>query len=319
MSEPAIRAEGLTVRFGPLVALEHVDLAVSPGEVVALLGPNGAGKSTCVETLLGYRRPDAGRVSVLGHDPVRDHRDVVGRVGVMLQRPGIWPSLSPSSAISLVASYYDAPEDPEALIELLDLGACRHTPARRLSGGELQRVSLAMALLPRPEALFLDEPTAGVDPVGRRVIRDVVASLRARGAAVLLCTHDLSDVEATCDAAVVLRAGRVVAAGRVEQLTAGGTTFRTSAGLALEPLARVVGTHVEALGEGHYLTAIALDAASTAALAAHLADHGHALEELRHGTTLETRYVELVGTAALEADPPPLFAETTARRRRRRR
>jgi ABC-2 type transport system ATP-binding protein len=311
---PAIVAEGLTVRFGALEALSDVSLSVASGEVVALLGPNGAGKSTCVETLLGYRRPNAGRAEVLGRDPVGEHRHLVERVGAMLQRPGIWPSLTPRTSLRLVASYYDAPEDPEALVELLDLGPCALTPNRRLSGGELQRLSLALALLPRPDALFLDEPTAGVDPIGRRVIRDVVRDARARGAAVLLCTHDLDDVESVCDSAVIVRAGRVLAAGDVPTLTAGGTTFRSAPGLDVDEVASVVGSTVDEVTAGVYRSHVAFDSSATAALASFLASRGHGLDELHHGTTLEERYVALVGAAALEADT----AVASPRRRHRR-
>ena len=207
MAEPAIEARGLTVRYGERTALDGVDLSVHEGEVVALLGPNGAGKTTCVETLLGYRTPDAGVARVLGLDPVAEHRALVPRIGAMLQEGGVWPSLPARESLQLFASYYRDPEDPDRLLELLDLTSVATSTWRRLSGGERQRLSLAIALLPRPRALFLDEPTAGVDPVGRRVIRDVLADARARDVAVLVCTHDLADVEAACDAAVILHTG----------------------------------------------------------------------------------------------------------------
>jgi ABC-2 type transport system ATP-binding protein len=298
----AIEASGLTVRYGDLVAADDVDLAVSPGEVVALLGPNGAGKTTCVETLLGYRRPHAGTARVLGCDPVADHRRVVGRLGAMLQHGGVWPSLPAGEALRLYASYYAEPEDPARLLALLDLTACAATPWRRLSGGEQQRLSLAIALLPRPEALFLDEPTAGVDPIGRRVIREVVTEARARGVAVLVCTHDLADVEAVCDAAVILDAGRVRATGTVAALTSGGTTFASSPGLDVARLAVVANAEVREGPAGTYCVAADLDATATSALAAHLATLGAPLDALRHGTSLEDRYVALVGEAALARD-----------------
>jgi ABC-2 type transport system ATP-binding protein len=232
----------------------------------------------------------------------------------MLQRPGLWPSLTPHAVLRLVASYYKTPEDPESLLALLDLGSCAHTPSRRLSGGELQRLSLAVALLPRPDVLFLDEPTAGVDPVGRRVIRDVILEARARGAAVLLCTHDLGDVEASCDRAVVLHGGRVLAAGDVKGLTEGGTTFRSAPGLDLIEVASAVGAQVAEVAPGVYRAEATFDATATAALAALLAAKGHQLDELHHGTTLEERYVALVGAAALVESVP----ETSPRHGRRR-
>jgi ABC-2 type transport system ATP-binding protein len=314
VADPAIEAASLTVRFDDRIAVDGVDLVVWPGEVVALLGPNGAGKTTCVETLLGYRRPDAGTARVLGRDPVTEHAVVVRRVGAMLQDGGVWPSLPTRESLALFASYYEEPEDPDKLLELLDLSRCARTPWRRLSGGERQRLSLAIALLPRPEALFLDEPTAGVDPVGRRVIRDVVADARHRGVAVLVCTHDLADVETVCDAAVILHAGRVRAAGTVAALTEGGTSFTSSAGLDVDELGRVLTAVVVEGTGGTYRVDRVLDATASAALAAHLGTLGAPLDALRHGTSLEERYVAIVGDAAPSDEAPRVSA---GRRRRR--
>ena len=252
MAEPAIEARGLTVRYGERTALDGVDLSVHEGEVVALLGPNGAGKTTCVETLLGYRTPDAGVARVLGLDPVAEHRALVPRIGAMLQEGGVWPSLPARESLQLFASYYRDPEDPDRLLELLDLTSVATSTWRRLSGGERQRLSLAIALLPRPRALFLDEPTAACDPVGRRVIRDVLADARARDVAVLVCTHDLADVEAACDAAVILHTGIVRAAGTVAELTEGGTSFASSPGLDVVALGAAVGATVVAGQTGTY-------------------------------------------------------------------
>jgi ABC-2 type transport system ATP-binding protein len=317
--DAAIRATGLTVRFGAFEALSGVDLAVGPGEVVGLLGPNGAGKSTCVETLLGYRRPDAGTARVLGHDPVAEHRQLVTRVGAMLQHGGVWPSLPAREALGLFASYYDDPEDPDALVELLDLAGCARTPWRRLSGGEQQRLSLAIALLAKPAVLFLDEPTAGVDPMGRRVIRDVVAGAKARGVAVLLCTHDLADVEAVCDAAVVIQRGHVLAAGSVAALTSGGTSFTSTPGLGVVALGGIVRAHVVETAPGTYRCDTSLDATATSALAAHLGALGAPLDSLRHGTALEDRYAELVGADARADDDAPPARSRRARGRALRR
>jgi ABC-2 type transport system ATP-binding protein len=317
VADPVIVARGLTVRFGRFEAVSGVDLSVGPGEVVALLGPNGAGKTTSVETLLGYRRPDAGEARVLGLDPVSDHSLLVRRVGAMLQRGGVWPGLGARAAIELYASYYDDPEDVGGLVELLDLAGCSKTPWRRLSGGEQQRVSLAIALLPRPAALFLDEPTAGVDPVGRRVIRTVVTEARARGVAVLLTTHDLADVEAVADAVVVISSGRVVATGSVAELTASGaTTFESAAGLDTTGLSAALGADVSEVVPGTYRVHRDLDASGTQALVAHLAALGASLVSLRHGATLEDRYVELVGDAAAAEPAADDDAPRTRGRRR---
>ncbi len=133
---------------------------------MALLGPNGAGKTSTVETLEGYRRPADGTVRVLGLDPIADHRALTRRMGVMLQRGGVYPAMSPREAVRLFAGYYDDSEEPEGLLYRVGLIPVATTPWRRLSGGEQQRLSLALALVGRPWVAFLDEPTAGVDPAG---------------------------------------------------------------------------------------------------------------------------------------------------------
>ena len=163
--------------------MDALSFSVDPGEVLAILGPNGAGKTSTVETLEGYRKPTAGQLRCSAR-PRRDHTALVKHIGVMLQRRRIYPTMTPRQVIRLYAEYYEEAEDPGALIELLDLERVERTPWRRLSGGEQQRVSLALALVGRPDVAFLDEPTGGVDPEGRVAIRKVVAQLAGRGAAV---------------------------------------------------------------------------------------------------------------------------------------
>src|ERR1700722_14249170 len=180
-SRPALDVTGLVVRYGGVVAGGGVDLQAAAGEVVAVLGRNGAGKTSTIEAIEGYRRPAAGTIRGLGLDPHRgpDHRQLARRVGVMLQRGGVYPAMGPAEVIRLFARYYDRPENPEVLLERLALtGAVASTPWRRLSGGEQQRLSLALALVGRPEAVFLDEPTAGGDPQGRQGGRRGVPDLR---------------------------------------------------------------------------------------------------------------------------------------------
>ena len=185
---PAVQVSGLVVRYGTVAAVNGVDLHAGKGEVVAVLGRNGAGKTSTIEAIEGYRRAAAGTVRVVGLDPqdADGQRALSRRIGVMLQRGGVYPAMGAAEALHLFASYYPDPEDPDALLRRLGLvGATARTPWRRLSGGEQQRLSLALALIGRPEVVFLDEPTAGVDPHGRQVIRAVVAELRAAGACVL--------------------------------------------------------------------------------------------------------------------------------------
>src|SRR6516225_2396469 len=222
---PAVRVAGLTVRYGPpgtAPAVDGVDLLAEAGEVLVVLGPNGAGKTSTVETLEGYRRPVAGDVEVLGLDPRADHAALTGRIGVMLQRGGPYPILGPRRVLDLFAGYYADPVPTPELLDLMGLQAVAQTPWRRLSGGEQQRLSLALALVGRPDVAFLDEPTAGVDPGGRIVIRDVVRELRDRGVAVLLATHELDEAARLADRVVIVDHGKVVAAGTPGELMASG-------------------------------------------------------------------------------------------------
>lgn len=178
-ADPAIEVDDLVIRYGELVAVDRVSFTVAPGTICALLGPNGAGKTSTVETLEGYRRPSSGAVRVLGLDPVADHTALTARIGVMLQQGGVYTAMRPPDALRLFASYYDDPADPDELLDRVGLADRRRTTFRNLSGGEQQRLSLALALVGRPQVAFLDEPTAGIDPAGRQLIRSVVADLRA--------------------------------------------------------------------------------------------------------------------------------------------
>src|SRR5436190_20792065 len=164
---PAIEVVALEKRYGPVAAVDGLTLSVAPGEVFGLLGPNGAGKTTTVEILEGYRRPDAGQVRVLGLDPIADGAQLRPRIGVMLQEGGLAPGVRPLEALRLFAAFYDDADDPDRLLTLVGLDDARQQLVRRLSGGQRQRLSLALALIGRPTLLFLDEPTAGMDPHAR--------------------------------------------------------------------------------------------------------------------------------------------------------
>jgi ABC-2 type transport system ATP-binding protein len=194
-TDAAVEVDELVVRYDDVVAVDGLSFTAARGEIVALLGPNGAGKTSTVETLEGFRRPSGGSVRVLGLDPVADHARVVDRIGVMLQQGGVYTAMRPPEALRLFASYYDDPADPDELLHRVGLDAQRGTPWRHLSGGEKQRLSLALALVGRPAVAFLDEPTAGIDPAGRQTIRSLVAELRGEDVCVLLTTHDLDEGE----------------------------------------------------------------------------------------------------------------------------
>ena len=203
------------------------------------------------------------------------------------------------------------------MLSWLDLGGCAKTPWRRLSGGEQQRVSLALALVPQPEVLFLDEPTAGVDPVGRRVIRTVVTEARDRGVSVLLTTHELADAERSPTASS--SSARAVSSRRARSpscTASSATTFVSTAGLDLVDLSAALGADVAEIAPGEYRVHRDLDPSGTEALVAHLSAHGAPLVSLRHGTTLEDRYIQLVGDAAATAAPAHGEPPRTRGRRR---
>jgi ABC-2 type transport system ATP-binding protein len=218
----AVEVDGLVKRYGATVACDGVTFAVRTGTVLALLGPNGAGKTTTVETCEGFRRPDAGTVRVLGLDPVRDHAALAPRVGVMLQSGGVYPGAYPLEMLRLYAAFHDDPLDPAALLERLGLSGTTRTTYRRLSGGQQQRLSLALAIVGRPELVFLDEPTAGLDPQARQATWELVRELRTSGTTVVLTTHAMDEAEALADDVVIVDRGRVVASGTPAELTAGG-------------------------------------------------------------------------------------------------
>ncbi|HEY2697164.1 MAG TPA: ABC transporter ATP-binding protein [Pseudonocardiaceae bacterium] len=219
MRTPAVEVTGLEKRYGSKTAVDGLDLLLPAGEVLALLGPNGAGKTTTVEICEGFRAADAGTVRVLGLDPRADGAALRARVGVMPQGGGAYPGVRVDEMLALVASCAANPLDPAWLLRTLGLDAAKRTTFKRLSGGQQQRLSLACALVGRPELVFLDEPTAGMDPQARRLVWDLVDALRTDGVSVLLTTHLMDEAEALADQVVIIDNGRVVAQGSPGELT----------------------------------------------------------------------------------------------------
>ena len=305
---PVVELRGLVRRYGAVTAVDGIDLTVARGEVLAILGPNGAGKTTTVECCVGLRRPNAGTVRVLGLDPDRDARALRPRVGVMLQDGGLYPHVRVGEALATFAAFHRDPEDPTELLAALGLTALRTTRYRVLSGGERQRLLLALALVGRPEVLFLDEPTAGLDPQARR---DTWALLRARAAAgttVVVTTHLTAEAEEHADRVAVIARGRLRAEGTPAELV-GGTGDRTlvrlvaadggadvGAPLALaDALTTALGVAVVARDDGLLEVAAVPDAVLLARLASALDARGAILAELRLGArTLEEAYLRLV-------------------------
>ena len=308
-AEPAIVVADLSKRYGDRTVLAGVSMTVAAGELVALLGPNGAGKTTTVEIVEGYRGGDGGSVRVLGSDPASGGPGLRSRVGLMLQGGGFDPRARPRETLIQYGRFHRDPRDPDELLALVGLGTVARTPYKRLSGGEKQRLSLAVALVGRPEVAILDEPTAGMDPEARAVTRAIVADLRTSGVAVLLTSHDLTDVERLADRICILDRGRLVASGTPAELTAGSRPrlrFRLDRAIAETEVAVLAstlaaghpGSRVEVAGDGaaYAVEGVEPDPGLVAALAAWCAGAGRLIVEARTtGGTLEEAYLELVG------------------------
>jgi ABC-2 type transport system ATP-binding protein len=220
----AIEVAGLRKSYGSREVLRGLDFGVETGEVFALLGPNGAGKTTTVEILEAYRRRDGGRVSVLGVDPDRSGHALRARIGIVLQSSAVYPNLTVRETLALFGGYYPAPRNPEEVIALVELEDKRDARVRSLSGGQLRRLDLGLALVGDPELIFLDEPTTGFDPAARRRAWETIRGLRALGKTVLLTTHYIEEAQELADRIAVLREGRIVAIGSPRELLADATT-----------------------------------------------------------------------------------------------
>ena len=218
-----VSVRDLRVAYGSVVAVDGASWGADAGAVTAVLGPNGAGKTTTVECLEGLRRPTSGEVRVLGADPWGADAAHRARVGVMLQDGGLPTTARPLTLLRHLASMYTGGADLDPLVDRLGIDAFDRTTVRRMSGGQRQRVALAAALLGRPDVLFLDEPTAGLDPHARLDVRDLVREEASRGAAVVLTTHSFEEAERLADRVVVLAAGRVVADGSLDEVRSGRT------------------------------------------------------------------------------------------------
>ena len=215
----AISVRGLRKSYGPLVAVDGIDFDIEEGEVFGLLGPNGAGKTTTVEILEGYRKRDAGDVSVLGNDPERPGPEFRQRIGVVLQQAQLWQNVTVREAHSIFAGYYERPRNVDEVVELVGLNDKRDAKVKTLSGGQKRRLDLGLALVGDPDLVFLDEPTTGFDPAARRAAWEMIRSLRSLGKTVLLTTHYLDEAEHLADRVAVLRNGHIVRVGTPRELT----------------------------------------------------------------------------------------------------
>ena len=218
----AVVVDGLVMRYGATTAVDGLTMRVPVGTITAVLGPNGAGKTTTLETCEGYRRPQEGSVSVLGLDPVADRAALLPRIGVMLQQGGAWSGVRALEMLQHLARLHAKPQEVDLLVTRLGLAECGRTPYRRLSGGQQQRLGLAMALIGRPELVFVDEPTAGMDPHARRATWEVLEELRADGVTVVLTTHYMDEAARLADLVHIVDRGRLVRSGTPAELTDSG-------------------------------------------------------------------------------------------------
>ncbi|MCX6540332.1 MAG: ABC transporter ATP-binding protein [Actinobacteria bacterium] len=296
---PAVEVDDLVVRYGDLVAVDHVSFCAEAGAITAVLGPNGAGKTSTIEVCEGYRSATSGSTTVLGMNPQTEQTKLSKRMGVMLQEGGVSLGARVGDIVRLYCDLYGKGVSPSALLESVGLGERIRSSYRRLSGGEKQRLSLALALAARPDVAFLDEPTSGVDITGRQLIRGIVRELADQGCAVVLATHELDEAERVADHVVIFDRGRIIADGTLDDLRRGHDEirFRTSPTLALSELSTALGLPVRALGDGEFV--IDGDAQHVGALTTWLAQHNEPLADLRAGRQrLEDVFLRLTGGAS---------------------
>ena len=300
---PAVEISGLVKRYGPATAVDGLSLTAGGGEVTAILGPNGAGKTTTIEVCEGYRSADAGTVRILGLHPVRDAARLKPRVGVMLQAGGFPPAVPAGECLRTLSRFHVKPHDTAWLLDIVGLTGHAKTPYKRLSGGQQQRLSLAAAVIGRPELVFLDEPTAGMDPQARHATWELISALRGDGVGVILTTHFMDEAERLADHVVIIDHGRVVADGAPAQLTgtAGQLRFRAEAGLDTDSLlaALPTGSAAKESPAGHYLIEVpggTVQPALLAAVTAWCADRAVLPSSLQiESRTLEDVFLELTG------------------------
>jgi ABC-2 type transport system ATP-binding protein len=298
-----VELSGMVKRYGTTTAVDGLSLTAGRGQVTAILGPNGAGKTTTIEVCEGYRSADGGTVRVLGLDPARDSARLKPRVGVMLQAGGIPPAVPAGEYLRTLSRFHVRPHDPAWLLDIVGLTAHAKTPYKRLSGGQQQRLSLAAAVLGRPDLVFLDEPTAGMDPQARHATWDLVTALRSDGVSVILTTHFMEEAERLADHVVIIDHGRTVADGSPVQLTgsAGQLRFRAEAGLDIDSLlaALPTGSAAKESPAGRYLIEVpggTVQPALLAAVTAWCADRGVLPSSLQiESRTLEDVFLELTG------------------------
>jgi ABC-2 type transport system ATP-binding protein len=306
---PAVEVRDLVKNYAGRSVVDGLSFSVEQGEVFAILGPNGAGKTTTVEILEGYRHPDAGFVRVLGLDPSRQSADLKPNIGLMLQQGGLFPQITAREALRLFAAFYPESEDPDALLDQLQLREAANTRFRQLSGGQKQRLSLGLALVGKPRLVFLDEPTAAMDPQARHSTWNIIRSLRNRGTTVLLTTHFMDEAEQLATRVAIVDHGRLVAldtpAG-LRQASANEIRFVSEPQVTEEAVALAMGlprTAVDHENDGTLVMHVEPTPARIAALTTWLAGQNTLLTELRAGSrSLEQAFLTLTAAPADDSD-----------------
>lgn len=305
-SQEAIVVENFSKSYGSQKVVDRLTFTIHSGEVFALLGPNGAGKTTTVETLEGYRKPDQGLLRVLGLDPIREAGELKPRIGVMLQHDGLYPALTAREVLQLFAGYYEHPQNIDALLERVGLTSSAKTRCRRLSGGQKRRLALALALIGNPSLLFMDEPTAGMDPQARLATWEIARELKNNGVTILLTTHLMDEAERLADRVAIIDHGRLIALDTPANLTGSQNAtivrFVAPAGLDTQQLTALPSADkAEEIRPGSYLVETASVPVLLAELTAWLRDRNITLSELRvgHGS-LEDLFLRLTGSEVRE-------------------
>jgi ABC-2 type transport system ATP-binding protein len=233
-----VSVRDLTKRYGSVEAARGVSFDVQAGEIFGLIGPNGAGKTTTIECVIGLREPDAGTIEVCGIDARQRPREVKERIGAALQTTALHDKITPREALVLFGSFYRAREEPVSLLKRFALADKADATFDTLSGGQRQRVALALAFVNKPELVFLDEPTAGLDPHARRELHEAIAQMKRDGHTVLLTTHQLAEAEQLCDRLAIIDRGRIIATGSARDLVARSSRMTSVRLWTEQPLAR---------------------------------------------------------------------------------
>jgi ABC-2 type transport system ATP-binding protein len=301
MPPAAVAVRDLVKCYGDTDALRGVSFDVAAGEIFGILGPNGAGKTTTIECILGLRHPDGGSITIAGIDAMREPRRVKQIVGAQLQSTALQEKITPREALALFASFYGNAIKPNELITRFSLGEKADAPFDSLSGGQRQRLALALAFVNDPAVVFLDEPTAGLDPQVRRELHREIRQIKAAGRTVVLSTHYIEEAHQLCDRIAIIDRGRVVAVGKPDELVAASKTparivIRTSKPLDESRLREIASSEVREQAGGWHISSNDVTRTVTALVSMVERDGNELLDLQIHRPTLEDVYLELTGT-----------------------